>query len=310
MPAVSVVVPTYNHSQYVLQALDSAFAQTFGDYEVIVVNDGSPDDTQEVLGPLVTAGQIRYIEQANHGQAAARNVGIAAARGEFIALLDDDDLWPPDKLEWQVEVLRSTPEAVLVYGSAEMMGDQEGGLYPLDNGPRGWVQDVLRYKTFILSPGQALIRRQAIIDAGGFDESIWGADDWDLYIRMARTASFEYRFRTALKYRLHASNASRDQRRLYDNVYKMLVKNYGPPRQGRGMASWVGHGRQSRKAYFAIMLEYAGKMQAQGEYAAARKLVMDALRLWPIALRRPAVFHQVTAILLYRRGPLGLQESV
>src|ERR1700719_2929443 len=102
MPAVSVIIPTYNHRDFVLDAIESVFAQTFTDYEVIVVNDGSPDDTASVLAPLASAGRIRYLEQANAGQGAARNRGIAQARGEFIALLDDDDRWPADKLEWQV----------------------------------------------------------------------------------------------------------------------------------------------------------------------------------------------------------------
>src|SRR3954470_24757434 len=99
-PAVSVVIPTYRHRDYVLRTLDSVFAQTYRDFEVIVVNDGSPDDTNRRIRPLVSAGRIRYIEQANAGQAAARNTGIAHARGRYIALLDDDDLWPADKLAW------------------------------------------------------------------------------------------------------------------------------------------------------------------------------------------------------------------
>ena len=97
MATVSVIIPTYNHVDYVAETLETVFAQTFGDYEVIVVNDGSPDGTAEVLRPSREAGRIRYIEQANAGQAAARNRGLAEARGEFIAFLDDDDLWPPDK---------------------------------------------------------------------------------------------------------------------------------------------------------------------------------------------------------------------
>src|SRR5271170_3450676 len=100
--AVSVVIPTYNHRDFVVEALESVFAQTFTDYEVIVVNDGSPDDTAAVLRPYIESGRIRYIEQENRGQAGARNRGLAEARGEFVAYLDDDDLWLRDKLAWQV----------------------------------------------------------------------------------------------------------------------------------------------------------------------------------------------------------------
>ncbi|MBA2437335.1 MAG: glycosyltransferase family 2 protein, partial [Acidimicrobiia bacterium] len=113
---ISVVVPTYNHRDFVLQALESAFAQTFTDIEVIVVNDGSGDDTEALLRPLVQAGRIAYLEQENQGQAAARNRGWQAARGKYVAFLDDDDLWPPGKLEWQARVLEEQPQTVLVYG--------------------------------------------------------------------------------------------------------------------------------------------------------------------------------------------------
>ena len=134
-PCVSVIIPTYKHQDFVLATLDSVFAQTFTDYEVIVINDGSPDDTAEVLLPLAEAGRIRYIEQKNTGQSIARNRGIAEAQGEFIALLDDDDLWPPDKLEWQVEALRRQPDVALIAGPAASHGclrscQQPDWLYP------------------------------------------------------------------------------------------------------------------------------------------------------------------------------------
>jgi glycosyltransferase involved in cell wall biosynthesis len=102
-PLISVIIPTYRHRDFILRTLDSVFAQTRGDYEIIVVNDGSPDDTKTVLTPLVDAGRIRYVEQPNGGQSQARNRGLELARGKYIAFLDDDDLWPPDKLEWQTE---------------------------------------------------------------------------------------------------------------------------------------------------------------------------------------------------------------
>src|SRR5689334_17923461 len=111
MTAVSVVIPTYNHSRYVLDAVESVFAQTFTDYELIVVNDGSPDDTSDVLRPLVDAQKIQYIEQPNRGGAAARNAGLGRARGEFIVILDDDDLLPADKLESQVAEMKLSPKA-------------------------------------------------------------------------------------------------------------------------------------------------------------------------------------------------------
>ena len=97
-PRVSIVIPTYQHCDFILRTLSSVFEQSLGDYEIIVVNDGSKDDTATVLAPLVDAGRITYIEQENRGQSHARNVGLSRARGEYIAFLDDDDIWPPEKL--------------------------------------------------------------------------------------------------------------------------------------------------------------------------------------------------------------------
>src|SRR5690606_4258640 len=101
--------------------------QTFTDHEIIVINDGSPDDTAAVLAPY--RDRIRYVEQANAGQAAARNRGIGMARGRYVALLDDDDAWPADKLKWQVAALDAEPEAVLAYGE-DLRVDEAGNPLP------------------------------------------------------------------------------------------------------------------------------------------------------------------------------------
>src|ERR1041384_5249526 len=125
MPIGSVIIPTFKHEEYVLGTLESVFAQTMRDYEVIVVNDGSPDGTSERLRPLVEGGRIRYFEQANAGQAPARNRGLKEARGEFVAFLDDDDLWPADKLQWQVQAMKEDATLSVIAGEPQLI-DAEG----------------------------------------------------------------------------------------------------------------------------------------------------------------------------------------
>src|SRR5438034_6092600 len=117
---VSVVIPTYCHQDTIIDTLKSVFLQTFQDFEVIVVNDGSPDETAQLVAPLAAVGRIRYLEQSNQGQAAARNRGLEEATGEFISFLDDDDLWPADKLEWQVSYLERNPSIAAVGGGFEI----------------------------------------------------------------------------------------------------------------------------------------------------------------------------------------------
>ena len=284
MPAVSVIIPTYGHRDTVVAALRSVFAQSFTDYEVIVVNDGSPDDTAEVLQPYV--GRIRYVEQANTGQGGARNRGIELAAGEFVALLDDDDTWPADKLQWQVEAMRRHPDVVLVYGE-DLRVDRAGN--PLPPTPRvGYKRPVGEaYGDFlegcwISSPGQTLIRRSALELVGGFDPQIWGSDDWDLYMRLARIGSFYYEDQVALHYRVHAGNAS-------GNVLRHLAGHRAAigKHPARGVRAW----RRWRNgaAYFRDpLLRLSHEKRLAGDLAGSLRAQRAALRFDPSLVFRRA----------------------
>jgi len=223
--SVSVVIPTYKHASTVVQTLESVFAQTLQPKEIIVINDGSPDNTEEVLRPYIESGRIRYFSQPNAGQGAARNRGIALASGDFIALLDDDDYWPPDKLQWQVEVLANTPKAVIVYGNYTPFGTTTGRQVPGTRGPSGSVFRRLLWENFICSPGQTLIRREALQHVGFFDESVWGADDWEVMLRLAKIGEFAFENRNALFYRFHIANASKNMLKMVENVRKVMDKH-------------------------------------------------------------------------------------
>lgn len=224
IPLVSVVIPAYNHAGLILETLNSVLNQTFPDYEVIVINDGSPDETGEILASRVASGKIRYIEQVNSGQASARNRGLAAAKGEYVAFLDDDDLWPHDKLEWQVSLLQELPNLLAVAGTAVSF-DGNGNIQNA-----GWCEPVITPARLfcgnpIWSPGQVLIRRSVLLTLGGFDTKIWGADDYDLWFRLSNRGLFAMRNISALSYRLHARNASRQMARLLLACQAVFAKN-------------------------------------------------------------------------------------
>ena len=129
MPKVSVVMPAYNYGRFLGEAIQSVLDQTFQDFELIVVDDGSTDNTKEVIGSF-TDRRIKYIYQQNRGVSTALNVGISASRGEYIALLDADDIWLPHNLEKGVEVLDEHAEVGFSYGQAYLM-DIEGRIYGL-----------------------------------------------------------------------------------------------------------------------------------------------------------------------------------
>ena len=234
-PLVSVVMPTYGHREYILRSLDSVFRQTFRDYEIIVINDGSPDDTATLLKPLAQAGRITYFEQTNQGQSTARNRGLAQARGRFIALLDDDDLWPEDKLEWQVNFLEQNPTVGVIAGVAQMI-DEQGRLGERRDFHPSITFEFLFEKNPIFTPGQTLIRADLLRSLGGFNPAIWGADDWDLWFRIIRRQEIVMQDRLALYYRMHPTNASKQVGRLLAGccmVVKGHLKHAAPGRRWR-----------------------------------------------------------------------------
>ncbi len=285
LPTVSVIIPTYKHCDFVLATLDSVFTQTFTDYEVIVVNDGSPDDTGSLLKPLAEAGRICYVEQENQGQGAARNLGIAQARGEFVALLDDDDLWPPDKLEWQVACLRANPAAVMAYGYRETFGTEAGSIHPEENAPSGQVWTAFLQSNCITSPGQTLIRAAALKVIGGFDPSLWGTDDWDLYIRLAKQGDFVYEHRPALFYRFHQDNASKNTRRMYQNSCRVQYKHLGRVPKPRNLRLWRACRRFIIGFTAAHYLDEAAQFQAEGNKQKVRQQWLEIVRIDPAILR-------------------------
>lgn len=186
MPKVSVIIPTYNCGSYLQQALESVFAQTYCDYEIIVVDDGSTDDTEAVVAPYLD--RVTYLRQEeNRGAGAARNVGIRASRGEFIAFLDADDLWhEPRKLEWQVPEFDKDPEVGLVYSDIrEVFSDgtvMESLIARRPLAASGHIFENLR-QLFVYADS-AVVRRQALDQVGWFDESFLSLQDRELWFRL------------------------------------------------------------------------------------------------------------------------------
>lgn len=223
MPRVSIVIPAYNHAAYIAESIESVLRQTYTNFEIIVVNDGSPDATEEAIKLYIERKQIIYIKQPNGGQAKARNRGIQACLGEFVALLDDDDCWAPNKLEWQIAQMDLHEKAVAVAGEhrLDMAGLMKDYSTPLTE-PKVATFETLFLGNPLYSPGQALIRRSALLATGGFQENIWGADDWDIYLKLCRVGEIHIYSRPSLFYRQHSGNASRHMARLLLNVHKVL----------------------------------------------------------------------------------------
>jgi glycosyltransferase involved in cell wall biosynthesis len=208
-PAVSVVIATYNYGRFLAGAIDSVFAQTFPDYEVIVVDDGSDDDTGDVIGRYLRDPRVRAVRTDHLGQPAAKNAGFRLARGPLIAVLDADDLWLPAKLERQVALFRSDPELGLAY-TRRLLIDETGRELPYTQPRlyRGDVLEVMFLDNFVCH-SSVVIRREALDRVGLYDESIPMAIDYDLWLRVALHYRFDYVDEPMVWYRTGHANLSR-----------------------------------------------------------------------------------------------------
>ncbi|HKV36842.1 MAG TPA: glycosyltransferase family A protein [Pyrinomonadaceae bacterium] len=226
-PAVTVVIAAYNSAQYISQALDSVKAQTFTDYEVIVVNDGSDD--REELERILEAHplSIIYLSQKNGGVSAARNAAIRIASGEFYAQLDADDQWTPDYLEFQLKVLADNPDVALVYPNATIINDaNNGGVEFMKVTPsEGEVNFVslVRQECTVMTCVTA--RMSAIKKAGMFDESLRRCEDFDLWVRIVKNVGrITYHRRVLALYRRHAGSLSSDRVPMVHSQLAVLEK--------------------------------------------------------------------------------------
>lgn len=201
-PRVSVVIPTYNRAATLGRAVGSVLSQDFRDIEVIIVDDGSTDGTEEVVASFEDK-RIRFISHdVNRGVGAARNTGIEAAKGDIVAFQDSDDEWLYRKLGKQLARLEDAGETcVLVYCTKIVYGRDEKrrrGTRRIACVPppdavelRGDMREVMA-RTTSISPQTMLVRRQALLDIGGFDERLYGSEEWDLAFRLSRLGTFEF----------------------------------------------------------------------------------------------------------------------
>ncbi|HEY9846823.1 MAG TPA: glycosyltransferase family A protein, partial [Candidatus Caenarcaniphilales bacterium] len=190
MPAISVIVPAYNAESTIVEAVVSVQKQTFSDFELIIIDDGSCDKTLEQLSKL-RESRLKVFSYTNAGVSTARNRGISCATGEFIAFLDADDVWMPDKLELQLAVLKQHPEAGVAYSWTNFI-DEKGKLLNRQEPVffEGDVYPQLLVSNFLSCGSVPLIRKQAIASTGEFDPFLKSVEDWDYWLRLAASWPF------------------------------------------------------------------------------------------------------------------------
>lgn len=304
MPKISIVIPVYNAACHLTETLDSVLAQTFSEWELILVDDGSTDDSAELCERFVERdARIRLVRQANGGVVVARNRGIAEtdADSEFVILIDHDDLWETNALQVLHETLMARPDAVAAQGlnsyidacgnsttglTGGVLGPERQGI--LNNRLAAWPSDapttfsVLAYANHILTPGQVLIRRSALRAVGPFDPVCRPADDWDIWLRLSRLGDIAFVNRVVLRYRVHEGNASRHRRAMDQAEWtvRRKMRHAAQNTAEQQHAARIGCRLKARQVC-ALRLKWARKNFAGREFAqAARQMRHAAVSLF------------------------------
>ena len=226
MKTISVIIPAYNHARYLAEAIDSVLAQTYAPLEIIVVDDGSTDDTPAVAASY--GDRIRYIRQENAGVGAARNRGIAVARGEYLALLDSDDIWLPEKLEREIALFDADPQLGFVHCGVEKF-DESGQTSISMTGAEGWIAtDLLRLdREVIAALGSCpIVPKRVAEEVGGYDARLPPSEDWDFCYRVALRYRAGFVPMVLVRYRLHGGGIHLNVTRMEQGMMTALAKAF------------------------------------------------------------------------------------
>lgn len=265
---VSVVIPTYQRAHLVGQAIESVLAQSYRDYEIIVVNDGSTDDTATRLSEF--ADRIRVIHQANRGVSAARNAGIQVAKGDLLAFLDDDDLWLPGKLASQVALFARNSAVGLVYGDMKLFdeaGERQGSY--VDRCPPPLMQNAAVLFCYNFIPNSTVMVRRACLDQVGlFDESLPPCEDYDLWLRIIEHWPVLGSSEVLTRYRLSANGLHCDKGKALLNVLRVKEKAFARNQAIQRLpSSWLD------QCFYDLYLQLARWHQATGNAAQAQAVL-------------------------------------
>ena len=287
-PLVSVIVPAYNVAGFIGDALNSVLAQTFTDYEIIVINDGSPDTEtlEKVLAPYLS--RIVYLKQENRGVSAARNTGIKAARGSLIAFLDGDDTWLPHYLEVQVPRIQADPTIDVLYPNVIMFGDSsEAGEEFMTICPSNGEVTLERLLLQECNVSNCSIaRRETILRAGLFDESLRSVEDFDLWLRLAhKGARIGYQTKILAGYRYRSDSISANRIKLHEAALRVLQKTRARLRLNDSEKEALDLTEQKLESI--LILERAKTLIVKGQVAEARAVMAKARKTnnsWKISV--------------------------
>ena len=296
MPKVSILLTCYNHIAYLPAAYDSILAQTFTDYEIIAIDDGSKDGTREWLTLRKDGAAERgnggpplalIFNETNLGTYASLNVALAAATGDFIAILNDDDVWAPTKLKKQLELFGNNPQVGLVHTDGSFIdgsGKQFEGAPLGFTFPRFETGDILLgllYENKIIASA-ALVRRECFEKLGGFNEKYFGSGDWEMWLRIAEQYEVGFVPEPLTFYRVHGANASHKLERIWKD--DQMLREWMASREGVYRSK--GYDEFALRAALSHNAACLGTVQTlNGDAAGGRRSYKKSLRLQPMRFK-------------------------
>lgn len=273
-PTISVIIPVYNAMAFLPEALNSVLTQTFTDFEAIIVNDGSQDNIVEWAKTLSDA-RVKLISQENQGVSQARNAGILSSRGDYIAFLDADDIWEPEKLASQIVAFKESPELGLVDTWIAFVDEQNNVLFSAGQSYQaGNVLRKILEGNLVMCGSSPVIRRQCFETAGLFDGELQIGEDWHMWVRIAAHYPFQVLKKPLVRYRRHSSNATDKHEQMLvglsaaiEKIYRLFPSDLTPIK---------------KKAYGRLFLYYAIKMYETKNYSQAKHFFKKALLNYPM----------------------------
>lgn len=305
MPKVSVIIPAYNAMAYLPETITSLLQQTFSDFEVIIINDGSFDNIEEWFSQIKDP-RARLITQKNLGLSAARNTGISQAQGKYIAFLDADDLWHSTKLEKQVEVLDTQQDIGLVYCWTALIDENSkptGRIFK--SYAQGNVWESLTENNLIRCGSVPMVRHQCFQTCGGFDININAAQDWDMWLRIAASYSFALIKEPLVYYRQHPNNKSKVYTQRTEDFRNLIEKAF------ESAPFELLYLRNRSYARINLILAWKCIQGINKDYKQAEYFLNQALNHYPQMRFSKEYFRLSIAITMMRWfGPDGYQKFV
>jgi GT2 family glycosyltransferase len=305
-PAVSVVMPAHNASHYVAAAIDTVLQQSYRDWELIVVDDGSTDGTLDTVRTSSSDPRVRVLHQEQSGVATARNRGLSDAASNVVAFLDADDLWVADHLKWMTAALQTAPDAVLAFGGWRYV-DRHGRplpqvVVPFEADPERARQE-LSWRNALI-PSAVVARTASIRGVGGFDPDLQACADWDLWIRLLPAGRFVALSRVSALYRVHAGSMTENGAELERDRLRLNEKHHGVA--GGPATDWP----QPRRRAVGHTLFAAGLDRLrERDLAGGSSKIREALAVWPELVEEDE-FHFELACAFQQRGLRGTDQGL